>query len=182
MPAATARRTRLAAGPLAGLLLVAAALLPGSVSAEPPKDGEVRASLDGKPIPLGDVGRHYCHDFAYPEIRCFSSAAGLEASTADALALESPGDGMMAASGAPYVTIYDYTFYQGSYMHLSEDYWALSLIGWNDRVSSFIGRNWESGAFWTDWFYGGPRYYFCCNWAVSSLGVYDNAFSSVLRY
>jgi hypothetical protein len=174
MTAARVARSGLAAGLLASLLLAAVALSPRAASAEGPKEGQVRAVLDGKAIPLVDVGRNFCHDFAYPEIRCFSSAAALESS------LESLGMGLLLA-GVTYVTIYDYTTWQGSYMHVSEDYWALSVIGWNDRISSFIARNYESGAFWTDWLYSGTKYNFCCNQAVSWLGGYDNSFSSVYR-
>src|SRR5439155_765960 len=31
-------------------------------------DPELTATLDGRPIPLQDVGRYYCDDFAYPQI------------------------------------------------------------------------------------------------------------------
>lgn len=46
----------------------------------------------------------------------------------------------------------------------------LSLIGWDDRISSFQVKNGQSGVFWTDWLYGGTRYTFCCNQLVASLG------------
>jgi hypothetical protein len=39
-----------------------------------------------------------------------------------------------------------------------------------------------SGKFWTDWLYSGNYWYFCCNSQVSSLGRYDDTFSSVFHY
>jgi len=66
-------------------------------------------------------------------------------------------------------------------MNVSQDYAALSAIGWNDRISSFRGRNSETGQFWTDWFYGGTWYAFCCNTSVSNLGSFNNTFSSIQR-
>lgn len=167
-----ARTTRRfgAARVIAGLLLLAGALAPGAVAAREPA-GQLRATLDGKPLALEAVGRYYCHDFAYPEIRCFSRSEELEASLPSTLAY----------GGSDYVTIFDGDYYSGPYMHLSQDYAALSWIGWNDRVSSFIVRNSQSGAFWTDWFWGGSRWGFCCNSYVGLLGGHNNSFSSVDR-
>ena len=67
-------------------------------------------------------------------------------------------------------------------MYMSDDYQVLATIGWNDRISSFIVKNSMTGKFWTDWFYGGSYYYFCCNSQVQYLGGYDNTFSSVFHY
>jgi hypothetical protein len=159
------------AGFLAGTLLVGAGLMPGPVTAREPSGRELRADLDGKPMALVDVGRSYCHDFDYPVIHCFSTPIALEAAVESTAAL----------AGVDYVTIYEFSTYQGAYMYLSEDSWALSGIGWNDRISSFVVRNGQSGAFWTDWLYSGTKYNFCCNSQVPALGGYDNTFSSVYR-
>ena len=120
-------------------------------------------------MPLAEVGAHYCQDFAHSAIHCFSRAADLEASVATTV----------LASGVTYVVIYDYPLYAGSYMYVSQDYSALVWIGWNDRVSSFSVRNSGEGHFYTNWFYDGTGYYFCCNQQVAALGSYDNTFSSV---
>ena len=64
---------------------------------------------------------------------------------------------------------------------MSEDYSVLSLIGWNDRISSFKGRNSQLGAFYVDWFYSGTVWAFCCNQQVANLGSYSNTFSSIRR-
>jgi hypothetical protein len=131
----------------------------------------VVASLDGTPIPLRDVARYYCDDFAYPVITCSTSAVRAETRVAAAL----------QAFDVMYVTIYDAAGFGGAWMNVSQDYSALTFIGWNDRISSFKARNSETGRFWTDWFYSGTIYGFCCNQQVGSLGGYDNTFSSIQR-
>lgn len=144
----------------------------GPASAGRPQSGDqLRADLDGKPISPLDVGKWYCHDFAYPLIHCFSDPKRLEDSTQVTL----------AASGITYLTVYEFTTYQGAFMHMSANYSLLSLIGWNDRISSFQVKNGQSGSLWTDWLYSGTRYNFCCNQLVGSLGSFNDTFSSVFR-
>ena len=134
-------------------------------------DQELTATLDGKPIPLQDVGKYYCDDFAYPEIRCSSTRLLADARAALVTLL----------TGIDYVTIFDQPNYGGAYMNVSQDYSALALIGWNDRISSFKGRNSETGTFYVDWFYGSTAWAFCCNTQTPGLGTYNNAFSSIRR-
>jgi hypothetical protein len=170
-------RRRLISG--VGVLALLLGSMPGIASAEPPgagadKASEVRADLDGRPLDPGRAGDFYCHDFDYPAIHCFSEAATLE----DAVA---PAVEAAAAAGVDYVVVFDYTWFAGSYMYISQDYTALVFLGWNDRISSFMGRNSQRGQFFTDWFYTGTAYYFCCNQQVASLGSYSNTFSSVYR-
>jgi len=129
------------------------------------------AYLDGRPIPLADVARYYCDDFSYPVIQCSTSPV-VEATRASLTSLLSSID---------YVTVYEYAGYAGAYMNMSQDYSALSLIGWNDRISSFKARNSETGSFFVDWFYGGSTWSFCCNTQQPTLNGYDNTFSSVER-
>jgi hypothetical protein len=137
-------------------------------ASQPPQ--EVSAYLDGRPIPVASIPRYYCDDFSYPEIHCSSQKGVTETRTAAA-----------AASGADYATIYDQSSFAGTYMHLSQDYPSLLTIGWNDRISSFKGRNLETARFWTDWFHGGTSWSFCCNTQTPLLGSYNNTFSSVHR-
>lgn len=150
--------------------LVAGLASPPTILAGEPEP-ELTATLDGKPIPLQDVGRYFCDDFDYPEIRCSSSRVLAQAR----------GTLVMLLTAIEYVTIYDGTFFSGSYMNVSQDYAVLATIGWSDRISSFKGRNGETGTFYVDWFYGGSWYAFCCNTQVANLGSYSNVFSSILR-
>jgi hypothetical protein len=131
----------------------------------------VTAYLDGRPIPPAAISRYYCDDFSYPVIRCSTSA----------LAIDLRVTALLLLTSVDYVTIYDNSSYQGSFMHISQDYGSLLSIGWNDKIGSFKGRNSESGRFWTDWFNGGTSWSFCCNQNVGSLGSYNNTFSSMHR-
>lgn len=152
-----------------GVLFVAAAM-PIQARSVGAAEG-LTAYLDGKPIEPVQVGNWYCHDFDYPAIQCFSDPKELGGSA----------KASMAAASVTYVTVYEFTTYQGAFMHMSENYSMLSLIGWNDRISSFAVKNSQSGAFWTDWLYSGTRYNFCCNSSVGSLGGYNDTFSSVFH-
>jgi hypothetical protein len=157
-------------------LATAAIILVGAAPVEARRavaQDEMSADLDGAPIKLVDVGKWYCHDFDYPVIHCFTDPSVLEDQPQVSLAA--------AAAGTTYLTVYEFTTYQGAFMHMSENYSMLSLIGWNDRISSYVAKNSMSGAFWTDWLYTGIRYNFCCNQQVGSLGSYNDTFSSVFH-
>ena len=73
MAAAHVTRPGIVAVLLAGMLL--AGVGPVASAAQPPREDRPRATLDGKPIQLADAADYFCHDFAFPEIRCFSTAA-----------------------------------------------------------------------------------------------------------
>ncbi len=162
------RRAWLALIAAGSVLLIGASSAAGR-PAQPREN--VTADLDGRPIPPADVGKWYCHDFNFPVIHCFSDPTRLDVSTTTAL----------AATSVTYVTVFEFTTYQGAFMHMSQDYSILALIGWSDRISSFQVKNGQSGKFWTDWLYSGTRYDFCCNQNVGSLGSFNDTFSSVFR-
>jgi hypothetical protein len=159
------------------LTLVATLLLPPAVSAADPPVA-VSADLDGKAIALVSVSAYHCHDFDYPRIHCFSTPGGLEAAVAT-----SPGTvGLLGTTAVNYVLIFENIWYGGAHMYVSQDYGALALLGWNDRISSFKAQNSETGSFHWDWLYGGGTpYTFCCNQNVSSLGTWNDNISSVRR-
>ena len=161
------RHRGLAVGVLACSLTIGLAPVAQAAEAEP----ELTATLDGKPIPVEDVGKHNCDDFSYPEIRCWSSR----------VLAEGRATLMLLLSGVDYVTIFDLTGFTGAYMNVSQDYAVLAVIGWNDRISSYKARNSETGTFYVDWFYGGTWWSFCCNGQTSNLGSFSNTFSSILR-
>jgi hypothetical protein len=129
------------------------------------------AYLDGKPIALADVSEYYCDDFSYPVIECSASA----------LVTSSRALVVSLLTSVDYVTVFENTSYGGAFMNISQDYTVLGLIGWNDRISSFKARNGETGTFYVDWFYNGSEWSFCCNTQQSTLGAYDNTFSSMHR-
>jgi hypothetical protein len=133
-------------------------------------DQEVTATLDGQPIPLVDVGKYFCDDFAYPEIRCSRGRLLPEARAT-----------VVSLLAVDYVTIYDLANFGGAFMNVSQDYTVLATLGWNDRISSFKARNNETGTFYTDWFYGGGPWSFCCSGQAANLVGANNTFSSVRR-
>jgi hypothetical protein len=153
---------------IVGSLMLGPSVAVAGSGAEP----AMHADLDGNPIALVDVGKYFCHDFDFPAIHCFS----------DPKALEARPEVRAATSTGEFVTVYEYTTYQGAYMHMSQNYTVLATIGWNDRISSFVVENSQSGNFYTDWFYGGTVYGWCCNHQLPGLGIYDNTFSSVYRF
>ena len=152
-------------------LVIASLVGPAGAVASSPhaRTTGLRADLNGVPIELSSVGSYFCHDFAYPQIHCFTRASALEAATAP----------IIAASGVNWVAGFDFTSFQGPYMYFSQNYSVLATIGWNDRISSYIALNNQSGRFWTDWFFSGTSYGFCCNQQIPSLGSFDNTFSAI---
>ena len=158
------------------ILVISLLLVPSStvVAGEP----VIQADLDGLAIEPSDVGRYYCHDRDYPLVHCFRTAKALEAARrfdgAAALALVLPP--------GTYVTIYSLPSYAGSYMHVTQNYDTLVVVGWNDRIRSYRGKNNGSGTFWTDWFATGTRLDFCCNVQVPILTAsMDQKITSVYR-
>lgn len=95
-----------------------------------------RAQLDGKTIPLRDVGLFQCHDLDFPVIRCFGSSAERDKDMTD---VERSAE---LATVAAYVTWYADGNYGGSPSFTA--LWSepdLTIYGWNDRISSFRTLN-----------------------------------------
>jgi len=158
-----------------GMAVLALALIgSGPVAAGTPDDTgtQVEADLEGVPIPVASISKFHCNDFDFPAIHCFKTPEGLDASLSAELSLN-------LLSSSDYVQIFDQSLFGGASMILSQNYDALWTISWNDRISSFKGRNSATGHFFVDWFHGLPSYGFCCNQQVPSLGSFNNTFSSV---
>lgn len=137
------------------------------------------ADLDGIAIPATEAGDYFCHDFAFPHVHCFAAAERLEQALRSPLAV---GTLSVSYGTSDYLTVYSSPSYGGSYAHLSQNYDALWVIGWNDRIRSLKVRNSARGSFHVDWYAGGARYDFCCNSEVPYLSsTYDSQFSSVYR-
>lgn len=162
------------------IALSAMPMLAAPASAESPV---LIAELEGQPIPATSAGDYYCHDFDYPVIHCFRTADALERSVEGLTAVVGADSATIAGTTAvSYVKIYDYASYAGNYAYISQDYSQLGDIGWNDRISSYIALNSETGAFYTNAGFGGTIDYFCCNQGVASLSsTFNNQISSVRR-
>lgn len=179
-------KTRSIKAAVLGAALIAVTSVTQVLGASRPR---LQADLEGVPIDAAEASAHYCHDFEYPVIRCFRTAAGLEEAVGGE-AMGSSTDPSAASVVVPaafgpndYVTIYSGPSYAGPYAHLAQNYDALAVIGWNDNISSFKGRNNRNGIFREHWFGGGASFSFCCNQTAISLpaGI-DNTFSSVYQF
>ena len=137
----------------------------------------VEADVEGVAIRPSQVPDVYCHDRDFPRIHCYRTADRLEAALAP-----SGGAGYAATASGDYVVIYSSTSYAGGYMYISQNYDALFVVGWNDRIRSYRSINGGLGRFWTDWYAGGYNLDFCCNTIVPSLSAtFDRQISSVYR-
>ncbi len=169
----------------AGILTVALAIAMAGVyapSARAAGGPVIEADLGGRSIPAVDVGRYHCDDVDFPRIHCYSTAAALEHAVASRLAnARSEGPGALAtALTVTYVHIYADITYQGASAYLSVAYDDLSVIGWNDRISSFKGQTGNGGTFFEHIYGGGFAYGFNANQNVSYVGdAYNDRFSSV---
>jgi hypothetical protein len=171
------------------MLVSIALILPAPAVAANPT---IRADLEGRPIPAAQVGDWYCHDFDYPLIHCFETGAELDAAVAS-LGYEPLGPGAsidarlspISPAGVlaiSYVRVFVDASYFGSSAYFSVNYPNLGLIGWNDKISSFIGLDSATGQFREDINYVGFIYGWCCNSAVPYVGDSSNdRFSSVRR-
>lgn len=167
------------------ILAIAGVISSAAPAAASGTSGAVTADLEGRAIPVAEIPAYYCHDRDFPRIHCFRTANALERArvatpsariAAGALSLST------TASTSDYAMIYSDVGHTGSYTVLSQNYDALAIIGWNDRIRSYTVLNSASGSFYTDWFAGGYRLGFCCNSYVSSLSpTFDATISSAYR-
>ncbi len=160
-----------------GALLLLATTAPTAQAAHP---SWVRADLDGRPTPTDRIADHYCHDRDFPVIHCYSTPIALQ----ESLAAASAADLAVAPkqSTSDYVVVYSGLANSGSYMFISQNYDALAIVGWNDRIRSYRVLNGRAGTFYTDWFGSGAVLQFCCGAAVTSLSsTFDAQISSVYQ-
>lgn len=154
-----------------------------AASSPPPQPSvtAVTADLEGRPLATELISTYFCHDFDFPEIHCYRSAAALAQAERRWGAIDGKMTTQSAAFGATdYVSIFDGYVYTGAGMDLSQSYDTLVSIAWNDRISSYKGRNSRRGQFWTDWFATGSGLSFCCNSQVSSLPTgFNDSITSV---
>lgn len=170
-------------GRTAGMLAVALVMVGVYArSADAASGPVIEADLGGRPIPAVDVGRYQCEDFDFPRIHCYLSAVDLERAVARRLAVPAPaGTGAFATTLATdYVRVYADKGFQGASAYLSVPYDDLSVIGWNDRISSFQALAGNGGTFFEHIYGGGFASGFSANQQVTYVGdAYNDRFSSV---
>lgn len=156
-----------------GALVLGLSAAPPAAAAQP---AQVRADLDGRPIPAAQAVDHFCTDAAFPLIHCYSTPAALEA----AAGVTAPAP--LAAAATEYVVVYSGQGYSGNYMRISQNWDALAAVGWNDRIRSYRALNGLAGTFYTDWYGGGSVLQFCCGVTAPSLSTtFDAQISSVYQ-
>lgn len=164
-------------------LIVGLSVLPTSPAAvRSQSEPEIRADLEGRPIPAADAGRYHCEDIDFPRIHCYASAGELEQAVARRLvAPQPPGpQGVVASTATTYVRVFADKVFAGASAYLSTPYDDLSVIGWNDRISSFQGLGGAGGTFFQHIYGGGAAYPFNANQWVTYVGdTYNDTFSSV---
>lgn len=164
-----------------GFVVAVSFALPDAADANQPT---LTADLEGRAIALTDVSTFYCHDFAWPVIHCFSTPAALERAVAQVATERDPdaASTVEAVSALSYIRVFDWTWYAGAYIYLSQDYNDLSVIGWNDRISSYTGSNNQTSALFVNTYHQGLGFIVCCNNKASTLSsTFDNKISSTER-
>jgi hypothetical protein len=165
---------RLWIGALAGAMVLLTGV-GGFVEAAEPMS--VSATFDGAPISLQEARDLSCHDFDFPILRCFATAAILETEVAKRVQVRA-AVGLAPLLGDGYVTVYEHALYAGSALTLSADQPWLSSVGWNDRISSFKSFG-AAGNFRDDSPGGGFIYGYGATTQVSALsGTYNDKFSA----
>jgi hypothetical protein len=148
-------------------LCVSGLIVPGSVAAS-----GISADLEGRPLPVSQIGRYHCELLAYPRVHCFRSEQARDAKVRSALS-----SGQSLASG--YVVAWQDAGFLGPSVTLTNDVSNLGSIGWNDRITSFKSISGASGRFYEHAGYTGSVYSFCCSVQVSNVGqTYNDKFSS----
>lgn len=158
--------------------------------------GHLKAVLVGpeqseEDIELSDVGQYHCHDFDYPIIRCFQTelerdadaeSMGLssEVSVSGRTELSAALAVQLAATAVTYVRWYEHSNYAGASFWTANPLPDLTIIGWNDRISSFKSINGGHPKWWQDSNYNGPS----SQWVTSAWVPYvgdtlNDRFSSV---
>ncbi len=162
---------------VAGLVLVALLLVLGAATTVATSAPMIRAELDGRPIAAVDVGRYACHDLDFPVIHCSGTPGELDSAMA---ARAERRDGPAGAVATSYVKVFPDRDLLGNPAILSAPYDDLSVIGWNDRISSFQGLAGAGGTFFEHIYRGGDAFPFSAYQIVTYVGDSDNdTFSSV---
>lgn len=172
--------------------VAAASVQPSSTD---PSGDSVRVIYMGQPIEPTQASHHFCHTRDYPMVQCFDTQAEVDAdlgwieprapgdpgSAAPASRSRSRVNGMSPAFVGPYTIAYWDANYGGTALTLYSAVPSLGAIGWNDSISSIKSTNCGIPRYYVDASYSGPFWQNGCNYWTSSLGEYNDTFSSVLN-
>lgn len=134
----------------------------------------LRATLNGRSIPLRQVRQHHCHNLRNPTIRCFSRASTRDKD------LGVGGSLVFAAASTPYVTFFEHAYYGGASLVVADPIPHLGVLGWNDAISSFKSASGQRPRWWRDTYYSGTWWQWASGAWVSYVGdAANDQFSSV---
>ena len=170
------RRSQLGSflAPLFSSLALTAALLAATTTGA--AAAPLAATLEGVPIPLDQVAGYDCHDRDYPVIRCFRSLARLATDEQRGVPSATASPTLLS----PFVRWCRDVNYGIPCFEAYNSYADLSLIGWNDQISSFTPLNGGHPVWWQHANYAGLMW----DWgtlAVATVGSANDQISSVQK-
>lgn len=164
-------------GPIAALLAVVTSIVAPTPGVSGAPIGGLRATVDGRPIPLAEVSSLHCHDLAYPLIRCFHDEPSMQADEQQAAATAPAGPAITV-----WVTWYRDAGYGSPSFDAASSWPDLATINWRNQISAFRSY---SGANPRWFFYpnyaGGASVSWGANAQISYVGAtYNDRFASVM--
>lgn len=176
------RRTRRLTVLLLLIGIVAPAAVSAAVVARTHPDSVVVVVLGDTVIEPRAAVNYDCHDRDHPIIRCFRSPAERtqeQARVAASMSATSDGStGEALGLLSPYVRWYRDSGFSGPSFEAYDPYRDLSLIGWDNQISSFVPLNGGHPVWWSGSGFTGTRW----DWgtgSVANLGLANDQFSSV---
>ncbi len=144
----------------------------GSIAAHAQDQTSMAAYLNGTKIDGDEIHLWHCDDASAPVIQCYRS----EEERDDAI----KSHGVTASDIGDYVTVYADENYDGGSFTMTGPYPNLSVIGWNDVVTSFKSRNGRHPRFYRDSGYGAPWWQWTTGAWIANVGSSANdQFSSI---
>lgn len=177
------RRTRRLTFLLLLIGTVALAAVPAAAVAQTHPESVAVALLGDTVIEPRTAVDYDCHDRDYPIIRCFRSPADRAQEQARVASMSATSEGStVEALGllSPYVRWYRDSGFSGPSFEAYDPYRDLSVIGWDNQISSFVPLNGGHPVWWSGPGFTGTRW----DWGTASaanLGVANDQFSSVSK-
>lgn len=149
----------------------------------------LQAALYGRSIPLRDVVDHHCHDLDALVYRCFDTEAERDADAHAFLDVDVTGAdtasldtelGPLGSLSFTFALAYAAINYGGSSLLISNPTPDLSVLGWNNTISSFKSTNGGRPRWWSNANYSGSWWQWGTSVWVAYVGdAANDTFSSV---
>jgi hypothetical protein len=170
-----------------------AAAAGNSLSVVDPDGKVVTATYQGRSINPTLASHYFCHTRDYPVVRCFDSQAEVDADLgiveptepglkdADTAAGPSADNVTPGWSGLAYTIAYWDANYGGSALTIYNAIPALSVLGWDDAISSIKSINCGIPRYYLDPNYASSYWQNACNTWSANLYSVNDTFSSVVN-